>query len=1250
MKAKRLLALTLLIALVLASLTPPVHGEMLSGPATVQGSQPPKNPTQTTIPTPWAGPGLSHHERNSQSSLQVLVSTASGASEITVDATVNWVNTGIQVNVGDALTITATGAWTPGPPEYGMVGPDGSLIEWPDNFLNLADIGTCAYCATTPTPHWAALIGYIGENPPGPGSYTSYDVIPEAMRIFVVGSNFITNSVLGGTLWLNFNDAAYSSVTSDNSGEVIAQIGGLTYSISGRVVDGSGNPIPGVTISDNVGHTTTTGSDGRYTLSGLAAGAYTITPSKSGYTFSPAARTVTLPPDATRVDFTGTSGGPRIRVEPTSGLPGTRFYIYGSGFIPGESVQQWVIMPSGNRFDDPSPETVDGQGNYTSWIEDVVGLIGTYTLYARGNQSQQTVSAQFQITLNPAPTNDDFDYAHALVEPPPRGGVNQVLDPDTNRATVAPDDPDMGCGVEQNSHTLWFKLTTSYHGRMRLRTYSELSPAGNSTYDTVVAVFTGQRGSLHLIACNDDAPGHEPLSDLTFEVEPGRTYYIEVASYKDSPGGTLSLFYNYEYIYYSISGRVVDGSGNPIAGVTISNGAGHTAITDSSGNYTLRGLMAGTYTITPGKSGYTFVPTSRTVTVPPDVTGKNFTGTLVPTTGKTPVVFVHGWRGFPPQIFGCTNQKYQPISLQEAKDYFQGLGDRLKADGGYSDSEIFYARLVSNPCYTPSLRDNIPRLIAAIDEAKAATGKRKVILIAHSMGGLVARAYIEGPNYRNDVESLFTFGSPHHGVPADVIPFLLNGLTLGSTCADYQPAVCDFTVLGMWLFNNNHRKNNNVIYHLISGSAPFFSRNPLGMAMDALIRGSDDGIVPTGSGILLPGVNDSLETDEVHSHIFGQNTYFTRNSGSSKSYTECIKRVLVDGLPNCRTVSAAATLQQDISAILTQHTPLEYGRLLSGQTAIRNLSLEGGPTLFAAQWQDGKLAFMLIDPNGQTIDPAFANANPDVVTYTEDDDAATYLFHDATAGAWQMVLQAVNVPDSAAFTTFASFDSNVTLAGSTDQQWYAPGAGAILMATLSGSPINAAVTATILRADGFIDTLPLSSVGDGQYQAVYSVPDAPGYAEVRLVATGTTADGLAFERGTSLAFQISPNTFTLADGYSDFRTDSGLNVTVDINATVNGAVGLSADLVDASGNFVAHALAIEDVNAGAATLTLQFDGATIFASQRNGPYILTNVLLTDERGASLVTQEAQEVYMTAPYQYVDFASSQLYLPMVTRNP
>jgi len=110
----------------------------------------------------------------------------------------------------------------------------------------------------------------------------------------------------------------YAYVADGEGGLVILRfMGGVTYSISGRVVDGSGNPIPDVTISDNAGHTTTTGSDGRYILSGLAAGTYTITPSKSGYIFSPASRTVTVPPDATGQDFTGSLGSLAEKVQKT---------------------------------------------------------------------------------------------------------------------------------------------------------------------------------------------------------------------------------------------------------------------------------------------------------------------------------------------------------------------------------------------------------------------------------------------------------------------------------------------------------------------------------------------------------------------------------------------------------------------------------------------------------------------------------------------------------------------------------------------------------------------------------------------------------------------------------------------------------------------------------------------------------------------------------------------------------------------
>lgn len=74
----------------------------------------------------------------------------------------------------------------------------------------------------------------------------------------------------------------------------------------------------------------------------------------------------------------------------------------------------------------------------------------------------------------------------------------------------------------------------------------------------------------------------------------------------------------------TISGRVTDGSGNAIAGVTITTDSGDSAISNQDGSYTLAELPAGTFVITPSKSGYNFKPATRTVTVPPDAVGQNF--------------------------------------------------------------------------------------------------------------------------------------------------------------------------------------------------------------------------------------------------------------------------------------------------------------------------------------------------------------------------------------------------------------------------------------------------------------------------------------------------------------------------------------------------------------------------------------------------------------------------------------------------
>ncbi len=76
-----------------------------------------------------------------------------------------------------------------------------------------------------------------------------------------------------------------------------------------------------------------------------------------------------------------------------------------------------------------------------------------------------------------------------------------------------------------------------------------------------------------------------------------------------------------------VSGRIVDSAGYPIAGISVSNGKGQTAVSNANGDYAFSGLPAGQYTFAPSKAGYQFSPAARAISVPPGASGLNFTAT-----------------------------------------------------------------------------------------------------------------------------------------------------------------------------------------------------------------------------------------------------------------------------------------------------------------------------------------------------------------------------------------------------------------------------------------------------------------------------------------------------------------------------------------------------------------------------------------------------------------------------------------------
>lgn len=93
-----------------------------------------------------------------------------------------------------------------------------------------------------------------------------------------------SNWVTGNTIKLN--------MTSDSS---VVYYGFQMDKYEAEVPGGPSQPMSGVTMTLTPGGaTTTTGADGTYSFGQLFSGTYTVTPTASGYTFTPANRSITV--------------------------------------------------------------------------------------------------------------------------------------------------------------------------------------------------------------------------------------------------------------------------------------------------------------------------------------------------------------------------------------------------------------------------------------------------------------------------------------------------------------------------------------------------------------------------------------------------------------------------------------------------------------------------------------------------------------------------------------------------------------------------------------------------------------------------------------------------------------------------------------------------------------------------------------------------------------------------------------------
>jgi pimeloyl-ACP methyl ester carboxylesterase len=160
-----------------------------------------------------------------------------------------------------------------------------------------------------------------------------------------------------------------------------------------------------------------------------------------------------------------------------------------------------------------------------------------------------------------------------------------------------------------------------------------------------------------------------------------------------------------------------------------------------------------------------------------------------------PILFVHGF---------CSESKaWDPLfrNLPRARfgdemaRFFQGadggvyLKEETRSNQLQSFTIDFYDRtgrtFDARAVADISIVTKVEQLKAVIDQIKASTGKSKVIIVSHSMGGLVSRSYVQGWSldssgqaipYEGDVAGVITIDTPHSGsdladIPLDLTPW-----------------------------------------------------------------------------------------------------------------------------------------------------------------------------------------------------------------------------------------------------------------------------------------------------------------------------------------------------------------------------------------------------------------------------------------------------------------------------------------------
>jgi len=453
------------------------------------------------------------------------------------------------------------------------------------------------------------------------------------------GSYTVTPSLTGNVFTPSSTAVIVSGANVAGTNFVAASNVVPTYTISGTV---SGAVTSGVTVALSGASTgsVVTGVGGTYSFSSLVSGSYTVTPTLTGYTFSPTNIAIaSLAANSTGNNFTATA------------IPPATYSI--SGTVSGNATSGVTMTLSGAAS---ATTTTGGGGTYTftglsngsyTVTPSLAGNVFTPASLAVGISGANSTGRNFTAASNVAPT---YTISGAVSGAATSGVTINLSGAGTGSVVTGVGGTYSFSSLVAGSYTVTPSLTGYTFSPTNIAIASlAANSTGNNFTATAIPVSHSISGTVSgavssgvtiavtgtaTAGTTTDGSGNYTVNGLfdgNYTVTPSLAGYTFTPNSTSVPMSGANVtgknFTSAVYVAptYTLSGTV---TGVYVQGVTVTlSGAGSaTTTTNASGNYSFANLPAGTYTVTPSLAGYTYSPAAPSVAISANTT-QNFTAT-----------------------------------------------------------------------------------------------------------------------------------------------------------------------------------------------------------------------------------------------------------------------------------------------------------------------------------------------------------------------------------------------------------------------------------------------------------------------------------------------------------------------------------------------------------------------------------------------------------------------------------------------